>query len=262
MKRTTLIFAVLFVLGLTSNTLAQSKTREQMIDEIAAKRKELDSLEQQFLDVSDADRAEFAQLLTQPNTGLIRLLPREKFDSEAYEKGRKTITMRGGGAYYSFVRLTHEYGYGSDIELDHDTLLVGFAGLDYGIIVLVSNSLEDFSRESPVARILMDYQPPTIEPAIRKEQRRFAEGTFIDGVSLKRSVPVVVNSTYLLRSISYDESDVLVGIKVVRKDSDGSVVIAWKLLNTFPTPKPVRNGGEGIGSLLESSRNHLSKGSL
>jgi len=261
MKRSTLLLVVLFVLGLTSNARAQSKTREQIIDEIAAKRKELDSLEQQFLDVPDADRTAFAQLLAQPNTGLIRLLPRETFDSEAYKKSGKTITMRGGGAYYSFVRLTHEYGYGSDIELDHDNFSVGFAGYDYGIIVPVSAmALEDSSGEGPVARILMDYQPPTIEPAIRKEQRRFAEGTLIDGVSLKRKVPVEVNATYLLRSISYDQSDVLVGIKVVRKDSDGSVVIAWKLLNKFPVPKPVRNKEEVIGSVLHS--HNLNKGSL
>jgi hypothetical protein len=263
MKRTTLLLAVLFVLGFTLDTLAQSKSREQMIEEIAAKRKELDSLEQEFLDVSDADRTTFAQLLGQPNTGLIRLLPREKFDSEGYKKERKTITMRGGGAYYSFVRLTHEYGYGSDISLDHDTIQVGFAGFDYGMVVRVSDlSLETLSAESPAAKTLMVYQPAKLEPEIRREQRRFGEGTVIDGINLKRNLPVEVGATYLLRSISYDESDVLVGLQVVRKDSDGSVVIAWKLLNKFPTPKAVRNKEEIIGSLLKLDINRLNTGSL
>lgn len=248
MRRTTFLLVVLFALGLTTNTAAQSKTREQIIDEIAAKRKELDSLEQQFLGVSDEDRATFGQLLTQPNTGLIRLLPREKFDSEAYKKERQTITLRGGGAYYSFVRLTHEYGYGSDIELDHDSLSVGFAGFDYGMIVRISDSsLDNLSAASPAVKTLMDYQPARPELAIRKEQRRFSQGTNIDDLNLKRTVPVEVNATYLLRSISYEQSDVLVGIKVVRRDSDGSVVIAWKLLNQFPTPKAVRNNPELIG---------------
>jgi hypothetical protein len=248
MRRTTFFLVVLFALGLTPNTPAQSKTREQIIDEIAAKRKELDSLEQEFLDVSDEDRTTFAQLLTQPNSGLIRLLPRDKFDSESYKKERKSITLRGGGAYYSFVRLTHEYGYGSDIELDHDSLSVGFAGFDYGMIVrLADSSLENLSAETPAAKTLMDYQPPKFEQAIRKEQRRFAEGTVIDNLNLKRSVPIEVNATYLLRSISYEQSDILVGIKVVRRDSDGSAVIAWKLLNKFSTPKAVRNNQEVIG---------------
>ena len=263
MKRTTLLLAVLFVLALSSDSFAQSKTREQLIDEIAAKRKELDSLEHQFLDVSETDRAEFAQLLGQPNSGLIRLLPREKFDSEGYVKERKTITMRGGGAYYSFVRLTHEYGYGSDIELDQGQIHVGFAGFDYGMIVRLSDlSLEDISVESLAAKTLMNYQPAKLEPEIRREQRRFAVGTIIDGINLKETVPVEVGATYLLRSISYEESDVLVGLQVARKDSDGSVVIAWKLLNKFPTPKAVRNKEEIIGSLHKADPNPLNIGSF
>lgn len=261
MKRSASILVVLFALGLTPTTFAQSKTREQIIDEIAAKRKELDALEQEFLDVSDADRTTFAQLLAQPNTGLIRLLPREKFDSEGNIKARKTITMRGAGAYYSFVRLTHEYGFGSDIELDQDTLRVGFAGYDYGMIVRLSDTpLEDCSAETPAAKGLMAYEPPKSETAIRKEQRRFMDGTVLDGINVKASVPVEVDSTYLLRSISYDRSDVLVGFKVVRKDSDGSLVIAWKLLNKFAVPRPVRNKEEVIGSLLKGNTKLQNKG--
>ena len=263
MKRITLLLAVLFVFGLTSDTLAQSKNREQLMDEISAKRKELELLEQQFLDVSEADRAEFAQLLRQANTGLIRLLPREKFDSDVYKKEGKTITIRGGGAYYSFARLTHEYGYGSDIGLDHGEIRVGFAGFDYGMIVRVSeSSLEDLSAEIPAVKTLMVYQPPKLEPEIRSEQRRFGEGTVIDGINLKETVPVEVSATYLLRSISYDASDVLVGVHVIRKDSDGSVVIAWKLLGKVPTPKAVRNKEEIIGLLPEPETKTLNRGSL
>jgi hypothetical protein len=258
MKRSTLLLAVLFVLGLSSNSFAQSKTREQMIDEIAAKRKELDTLEKEFLDVSETDRIAFAQLLSQPNTGLIRLLPREKFDSEVYKKSQKTITMRGAGAYYSFVQLTHEYGFGSDISLDHDKLLVGFAGLDYGMIVQVlEQSLDDLSGGNPSVRPLIDYLPPKTEAAIRREQTRFGRGATIDDITLRSSAPVEVGATYLLRSISYDRSDILVGLKVARKDSDGSLIIAWKLLNRFAAPKVDREKLEKsqVVSLLKRNTN-------
>ena len=255
MKRITLLLAVLFVLGLTSDTLAQSKTREQMIDEIAAKRKELDKLEQEFLDVPDSDRVEFAQLLAQPHTGLIRLLPRDKFDTEGYKKLPRAITLRGGGAYYSFAQLTHEYGFGSDISLDQDRLLVGFAGFDFGMIVQVSDqSLDDLSSENPCVRALMEYLPPKLESAIRTEQQRFAQGTTIDDIKLKSSVPVDIGATYLLRSISYDTSDVLVGFKVVRKDSDGSLILAWKLLNRFSVPKAVRSKPEAVSLVTRHTK--------
>ena len=53
-------------------------------------------------------------------------------------------------------------------------------------------------------------------------------------------LPVAVNGTYLLRSIDYSTSDVLVAFKVVRKDSDGSVILAWKLLKKYPVPQLAR----------------------
>jgi hypothetical protein len=55
-------------------------------------------------------------------------------------------------------------------------------------------------------------------------------------VRVKSSLPVKPDSTYLLRSLNYDESDVLVAFRVVRIDSDGSVTILWKLLQKFETP--------------------------
>ena len=49
-----------------------------------------------------------------------------------------------------------------------------------------------------------------------------------------------LNATYLLRSISYSRADILVALQVVRKDSDGSMIIAWKLLKSFATPEVAR----------------------
>jgi hypothetical protein len=67
------------------------------------------------------------------------------------------------------------------------------------------------------------------------------EGMMLDGFHYQRSVPVQVNSTYLLRSIAYHTGDVLVAFKLVRQDTDGSVIIAWKLLKRYPTPELKRN---------------------
>ena len=238
-----LVFTVTLVSVFNLNIAAQqAKTREQLLDEITAKRNQLNVLEDQFLAVSDADRTAFADLLTQPDTGLIRLLPRDTFDSEVYRKNNKTLTLRGGGAYYSFVKKTHEYGYGSDIELDHDYLSVGFAGYDYGMILKLADvPLKSLTAEHVEAATLINYETPTNEPEIRREQMRFGSGAVIDGFALASRVKAEIGATYLLRSIDYETSDVLVAIKVVRKDSDGSMIIAWKLLKNLPTPHAVRD---------------------
>src|SRR6266571_2213489 len=125
------IFVALF-LGLSINVSAQSESRDQVLSQIEAKRAEMAALEKKFLSPSEEDQAAYAEFLKQPDTGLIRLLPRETYD-QFPDKPAK-LMIRGGGAYYSFTRLTHEYGYGSDIELQQNRFSVGFAGADFGFL--------------------------------------------------------------------------------------------------------------------------------
>ncbi|HEX6187175.1 MAG TPA: hypothetical protein VFZ40_03775 [Pyrinomonadaceae bacterium] len=223
------------------NLVAQGQSRQELLGQIENKRAELQTLQEKFLAPSDGDRSAFSEFLKQPNTGLVRLLPRESF-GEVPDKPSK-LTIRGGGAYYSFVRLTHEYGYGSDIELEQNHLRAGFAGADYGIMTMIDEvPLENVTSDlSPVA-FLLGYTPPTEEPEVRQEQRLFLyAGKMIDGLTYRGRLPVKVNGTYLLRSISFYNSDVLVAIRIVRKDSDDSLIIAWKLLQKFPKPELIRS---------------------
>src|SRR3989442_11049171 len=90
-----LFLAILPALG--SSVFAQSESREELLKEIETKRTELSALEKQFLAPSDEDWSAYAEFLKQPNTGLIRLLPREVYDKDS------RLTIRGGGAFYSFI---------------------------------------------------------------------------------------------------------------------------------------------------------------
>jgi hypothetical protein len=244
-----------FFIGLLSLTVlatlsvvvsAQSSSRDDVLKDIAAKRAELQKLEDQFLSPSAEDRAAYKELLSQPDTGLIRLLPREVYDSEAYNKNRKTLTIRGGGAYYSFARLTHEYGYGSDLSLDSGYLSVGFAGADYGMIIdLGEVSLDEISNDYPRVLSLLNYSPAKDLPQARVEQRQVQEGRILDGATYKGRIPVKIGTTFLLRSINYDDTDVLVAFRPVRKDTDGSLIIAWKLLKKYPKPELMRTAQAG-----------------
>lgn len=236
-----IVAATLFLVTCSVSAFSQSDSRAGLLKEIETKRAELAKLEQLVIQPAGADREAYAQFLAQPNTGLIRLLPREKYDSHANSKSG--LTMNGGGAFYSFVRLTHEYGRGSDILLEQNYLSVGFAGADYGIITMIDEvPLENVTPELLPVTYLLGYNPPSEEAAARQEGRSFhAPGKTIEGITYQRRLPVQVNATYLVRSISYGDSDVLVAFRVVRKDSDGSVIIAWKLLKKFPKPELIRS---------------------
>ena len=233
MKKISIATGILITLLLAAvSSFAQTQSREDLLKQIEAKRTELDALEKRFLSPSEEDKARYADFLRQPNTGLIRLLPAEK----------KQLTMNGGGAFYSFVRLTHEYGQGSDIMLSQGLLSSGFAGLDYGILTSLGDiPIENVSLECAAAQVLAAHVPPTEQPVIRTEQRKWGNGETVEGSSYRSRVPVMVNSTYLLRAVSYERSDTLVALRVVRVDNDDSAIILWKLIKKFPTPLVARN---------------------
>jgi hypothetical protein len=241
MKR--ILVATLLIAGLSMISItafAQSESRDDVLKQIETKRAELSVLEKKFLMPSAEDRAAHAGLLQQPHTGLIRLLPREVYSDY---KNKKSLTLPGGGAYYSFSRLTHEYGYGSDIELQQGYLSVGFAGADYGMLIRLGDlPLEEITVDHPSAHFLAAYDPPSEEPKARLEHRRFADdpGVIVDNELYQTRKPVEVGTTYLVRSIVYHRSDVLVAFRVFRKDTDGSVIVAWKLLKNYPKPELAR----------------------
>ena|SRR5437870_4179190 len=225
--------AVMWAMALCA--FAQSESRADTLKQIEVKRSELAALEKKFLAPSQEDRAIYAEFLAQPDTGLIRLLPRETFDRD------DKVTIRGGGAYYSFALLTHAYGRGSDIELQLNRLSVGFAGFDYGLLAKAGNGpLDEVTFEHPSVRALAKYKAATTESDARLEHRRFGAGASIDGITIGSYLPVEINSNYVLRSINYSDSDVLVALRVIGKDEDGSVAILWKLLKRFPKPEVTR----------------------
>ena len=152
------------------------------------------------------------------------------------------LGIRGGGAYYSFTGKSHEFGFGSDIQLAQGHLLTGFGGSDYGLMVNLGDvPLENVDLKSPEANVLASYKPASQLEQARLEYRRVAQGTEIGGLEVKSRLPLRSNSTYLLRAMNYRRTDVLVAFRVVRVDSDGSATILWKLLKKYPAPQLARN---------------------
>ena len=235
MKKTVAVttFSLTLILACL-NVVAQTQSREDTLKELEAKHAELIALEKKFLEPADSDREAHAAFLAEADTGIIRLLPREKYDSYASKK--KVLLTSGGGAYYSFTRSTHDYGHGSDISLENGMLSVGFAGADYGMLLNVGDIPLDQVSEHRAARALLEYIPPTKEVDIRSQQRQAHQGIELSGFNFKRSMSARLSNTYLLRSISFERSDIAIAFRVVRQDIDGSFILVFKVLKRFPTP--------------------------
>lgn len=224
-------FPRLIVVGLLflSVSFGQELSREQKIQGVHDLRAQITELEKDILRPTDAD----ITAAKDQGLGAIRLLPREKYDH--------VLSIRGGGAYYSFVRSTHEHGYGSDVQLEQNYFSVGLAGADYGFLHdLGEVELAGVEKASPAVQFLVKYEPPPDEPAIRAEYRK-SHNYEANGFLYKSRLPAVVGHSYLLRSINFAESDLLIALKVVRKDPDGSLIIFWKPIERFKKPEIVRN---------------------
>ena len=236
MKKIFFAKGFIFTLALSAfSVFAQTQSRDDLFKEIQAKRTELVSLEKKFLEPANADREANAAFLAQPNTGIIRLLPREKYDSnDSYERA---LTMRGGGAFYSFALSTHEYGQGSDIMLEQGDFSGGFGGADYGMLLNLGDvPLDQVNSEHDAVRALLEYMPTSSEPDARMAQRALWEGMDLSGVIFKKRMPAKVSHTYLLRSVNFGGYDIAVALRVIRKDTDGSLILLFKVLKRFPKP--------------------------
>ncbi len=104
------------------------------------------------------------------------------------------------------------------------------------ITVLDAATIESVTMDHPVARYLAAHKPPVKLLDARVEQKRTREGITSDGVFYSRRAPAIVGKTYLLRSIDYDTSDVLVCFQARRKDDDGSWILAWRVLEEYEKP--------------------------
>ncbi len=170
---------------------------------------------------------------------VFKILPRGMLDYEQNE-----LRVRGGGAYYSFVKKSHNYNEIPQLQLEKNDLSVGFYGASYGFLAdLGKISLADVGNsENKYTDFLLKYKPKKYEPEAREEYRKINKGFEIDGLKYNKQQAATVGHTYILRAISYREADTLVAFQIHRKDADGSLIIFWKLLENFETPQLVRDG--------------------
>jgi hypothetical protein len=192
----------------------------------------LSAEQKKLLEPSAAQRAAFAAFLRQPETGLVRLLPREKFD------GTVLMPLRGGGAFYSFTKLSHAASPFSDIMFQSGRFRVALSGLTYALMTMQGETpLEQLTADHPAVKYLRDLVPPLDYQDLRIETDKIWEGFEVGGSLYKTILPAQLNSTYLLRSTIHGGPDTVVAFRVVGWDADGSVTLLWKRLYNLKSKK-------------------------
>ncbi len=221
--------AGLLLITFTVAAVAPQINRLVMEKEIATLQKQLREKERNFLEPSAQDKAPYTLFLAQPDTGIFRLLSRDGSEE-------KLLTVYGNGAYYSFARMTNEYGRGNDISLNTGRIQMSNGNNSLGLISLLGDiPLETVTIDHPAVEFLKTAMTGKDSPGRqiqRQSQNGFRQGEF----TYTKEAVASSNTTYVLRSVDPPGSDLLIAMRVVKRDVDGSVVIVWKKLKTFPAP--------------------------
>ena len=186
------------------------------------------------------DRLAYASLLKQKHTGIFKLLSpsSSRLISASSAGGDRTyLPLVGGGAFYSFIKQRHDMDRWAEIRLLEKTLVVGFNGYSLALMCQLGDvALDGVTHETAAVAFLKNLTPTTSFQRAEKAHKIYQSGVWAEGVLYKSSLPAVVNTTYLLRSISYGRADHLLAFRVVREDEDGSLHVLWKKLQEYSKP--------------------------
>lgn len=216
--------------------------RIQNVDRLLELRKEILALEGNLIAPATEDLAAYDSFLKNENTGMARLFPRNS------QNEKRPLLVNGGGSYFSFKLQTNQYGQGNDVSYETNSkpqFSIGFAGVDYGFLGdLGKIDIREVNDSHPALVFAGNHNSPNgqKEPAWREQQRKWTVGEANNGVQFKDQVDAVVGNTYVVRSVIESNYDIVAVFQVVRRDdTDGSLVIAWRLVNDFVVPELDRN---------------------
>lgn len=181
-------------------------------------RDQSEGLRPTLLAVDPEDREAHAELLSQDQTGIARLI-----DSSAPDR------LPISGDNYDFLADDHG-GRKRHIRLTGGMFETGFAGGEEGMFVLVGDQpLHAITPEHSAVKTLVDLAPATLTIRERETALWQARGKTLNGLTLSDAIPAQLNQTVLLRSV-IDETDTVIAIRPIRKDTDGSLIILWKIV--------------------------------
>ncbi len=207
---------------------------------------------------SAEDLAKFADFLRQPKTGIFRLVNDYDCDSNVYvirvDESCKDVIP--GGSFYSFREKGYTTAYLSDIRFK-DGILVSDGVLSQNMLVKLGDvALENLSLTSEGVRYLAEFVPETLSSEATRQFIQIVKGVKDGQYEYRKALPAHENTTYAMRIIAYRGSlyrsfrgwifnlldgdervDLIIGFRVVKKDSDGSITLLWKQLDRKKSPK-------------------------
>lgn len=221
---------LLFIFSIT--LCAQAQSRREKIEEmrnldskIEQMQKQLDQMQErqdeirdEILSVSNEDKAEADKI----GATAVRLFPDKSIDD--------LVENPDGGSIYIFDELANFY-FAPRIEYKNGALEFVKGEKNLGFIANIGTiQFEKIDEQNREVIALAKYQPPT--------EFKDAKSEYISSnLTFRNKVSVSVGNIFLARIVRYGEGDAIFAIKVQRKDTDESIILFIKEIQTFEPPK-------------------------
>ena len=212
------------------------------------------------IEPSQDDKKKHSVFLKSKHAGILRLVPDAGCASSTkvlvVSPECQKYSMPGGGSSFSFRTENYRIPRLADLTFTGKSLIAKGVLLEAIFVSLGDRPLGQISLKTDAVGFLRSMKPSeTVEEAYDFAQE-LSEGTTRDGFVYGRGVLAKENTSFALRSIAfrgkwlnaaggvtYNElefdkrRDVIVAFRIVRKDSDGSLIILWKRLQNIRSPK-------------------------
>lgn len=215
--------------------------------------------ERAFMAPASDDAAAFAELLRKKNTGIFKLISdrgcadNPKVVNASVDCSR--YSMPGAGSGYSFRFGDYRMLHISDIVFRQGRL-EALGVLNHGIMLNLGDvPIESVSEKTEGVEYVAKLKPTKDFAQAADLATRLQKGIKENGRTYASVLPILLNSTYVLRSIAYDgealrkvgrftynemeldnRRDVLVVFRVVRLENNEATIV-WKELDDSKAPK-------------------------
>ena len=216
--------------------------------------------ERELLAPENEDRSKFADFLSRPGTGMMKLIRDfgcDEYSTAAFnDKLCKEFSMPGGGSAFSFRETDYQFWKLADLLYDGRSF-IAFGQMSLGLMVDLGDvPIQNVQMDSKGMSYLTSLAPKGEIAEATKQNAVLADGIADNGFTYKKFLPVVVGDTYAIRSVAYRgrvarehyelkyneldfdrRKDVIAVFRVVRKDFNGTVTILWKILQAKQSPE-------------------------
>jgi hypothetical protein len=197
----------------------------------------------------EKDYVEYRQFLKTSKTGIAKIFPEAKCNrlilNAADNKCVAAAQMSGQGSFYSFRKKMNIADRWSDIYFADGNLSIVGSSNSLGFISNLGDlPIESLDKNSSEIADLQKYELPGTYSDLAAQRTQFANGVKNGEHFWASKVRVKLNATYGLRTAYWtdrryggEDIDLLVVMKVIRENEDGSVTIVWRELQRKSSPK-------------------------